>query len=71
MEMKICYHECVMYLFLGNQSDEQQKMGEKLCYYQASLDKLNEAIKLSKVLMIFEINYWNFNFKIVMLIDQF
>lgn len=30
------------------QSEEQQKMGERVAYFQAALDKLNEAIKLSK-----------------------
>ena len=38
-----------MYLYMGNQSEEQQKWGERLCWYQAAIDKLNECIKLAKV----------------------
>ena len=47
--MKSNYHTCVMYLYMGNQAEEQQKWGERLCWYQAALDKLNECIKLAKV----------------------
>ena len=38
-----------MYLYLGNQSDEQQKWGERLAYYQGALTKLNDASKMAKV----------------------
>nr|XP_014353134.1 PREDICTED: tyrosine-protein phosphatase non-receptor type 23 [Latimeria chalumnae] len=33
---------------MGKQAEEQQKYGERLAYLQSALDKLNEAIKLSK-----------------------
>ena len=38
-----------MYLYLSNQSEEQQKWGERVAYMQASMDKLEEAGKLNKV----------------------
>ena len=47
-DFKIAYYTAVTMLYLGIQSEEQQKMGERLTYYQAAVDKLNEATKLSK-----------------------
>lgn len=38
------------------QSEEQQKMGERVAYYQAAFDKLSEAVKLSKGLDQPEVN---------------
>ncbi|GCC42090.1 hypothetical protein chiPu_0026436, partial [Chiloscyllium punctatum] len=35
-------------LHMGKQSEEQQKYGERLAYFQSSLDKLNEAVKYAK-----------------------
>lgn len=37
----------IAYLHLGNQSEEQQKMGERLCYYQAASACLLESVKLA------------------------
>uniref|UniRef100_T1HD61 BRO1 domain-containing protein n=1 Tax=Rhodnius prolixus TaxID=13249 RepID=T1HD61_RHOPR len=48
MRFKASYYSCVSLLYQGMQSEEQQKMGERVAYYQGALDKLNEAIKLSK-----------------------
>ncbi|XP_072532592.1 tyrosine-protein phosphatase non-receptor type 23b [Salminus brasiliensis] len=46
--MKISYFSAVTHLHMGKQSEEQQKFGEAVAYFQAALDRLNEAIKLSK-----------------------
>ncbi|KAL7829883.1 hypothetical protein AOLI_G00307680 [Acnodon oligacanthus] len=46
--MKINYFSAVKYLHMGKQSEEQQKFGEAVAYFQIALDRLNEAIKLSK-----------------------
>ncbi|BES89352.1 BRO1 [Nesidiocoris tenuis] len=48
IKFKIAYYSCISLLYQGMQSEEQQKMGERVAYYQGALDKLNEAIKLSK-----------------------
>lgn len=48
LEFKISYHYCVTYLYMGNQAEELQKMGERVAYFQGALDKLNDVIKLSK-----------------------
>jgi tyrosine-protein phosphatase non-receptor type 23 len=37
-----------MLLYQGQAAEEQQKMGERLAFYQAAADKLVEATKLSK-----------------------
>ncbi|XP_074662602.1 tyrosine-protein phosphatase non-receptor type 23-like [Tubulanus polymorphus] len=48
MEMKIQFYKCVMYLYMGNQCEEKQRWGERLTYYQSSLDTLENCIKLAK-----------------------
>jgi tyrosine-protein phosphatase non-receptor type 23 len=47
-KFKATYYSSISLLYQGMQSEEQQKMGERVGYYQAALDKLNEAIKASK-----------------------
>ncbi|XP_068222752.1 LOW QUALITY PROTEIN: tyrosine-protein phosphatase non-receptor type 23-like [Palaemon carinicauda] len=47
-EFKIAYYGAVALLYQGMQTEEQQKMGERLAYYQAAVDMLSEASKLSK-----------------------
>lgn len=48
LKFKVSYHGSIALLFQGQQSEEQQKMGERVAYYQAAFDKLEEAKKLSK-----------------------
>lgn len=48
MKFKIAYHSCVSLLYQGQQAEEQQKMGERVAFYQAASEKLTEAVKLSK-----------------------
>lgn len=48
LKFKISYHGCIGLLYQGQQSEEQQKMGERVAYYQAAFEKLEEARKLSK-----------------------
>ncbi|XP_062841796.1 tyrosine-protein phosphatase non-receptor type 23b [Trichomycterus rosablanca] len=48
IQMKISYFSAVKHLHMGKQSEEQQKFGEAVAYFQHSLNRLNEAIKLSK-----------------------
>lgn len=48
IKFKVSYYCCISLLYQGMQSEEQQKMGERIAYFQGALDKLNEAIKLSK-----------------------
>ncbi|XP_060713065.1 tyrosine-protein phosphatase non-receptor type 23b [Tachysurus vachellii] len=46
--MKISYFSAVTHLHMGKHSEELQKHGEAVAYFQSALGKLNEAIKLSK-----------------------
>ncbi|KAI4883290.1 hypothetical protein NFI96_021020 [Prochilodus magdalenae] len=46
--MKISYFSAITHLHMGKQSEEQKKYGEAVAYFQCALDRLNEAIKLSK-----------------------
>ena len=48
VKFKIAYHSCVSLLYQGQQAEEQQKMGERVAYYQAASEKLEEAMKLCK-----------------------
>ncbi|XP_039279943.1 LOW QUALITY PROTEIN: tyrosine-protein phosphatase non-receptor type 23 [Nilaparvata lugens] len=47
VKFKHAYYNCITLLYQGMQSEEQQKMGERVAYYQAAFDQLNEAMKLS------------------------
>jgi len=48
VKFKIAYHSCVSLLYQGQQAEEQQKMGERVAFYQAASEKLEEAMKCSK-----------------------
>ncbi|XP_032586780.1 tyrosine-protein phosphatase non-receptor type 23 isoform X2 [Drosophila mojavensis] len=48
VKFKINYLNCILYLYRGQQAEEQRKMGERLTLYQAAWDKLEEARKESK-----------------------
>lgn len=47
LSFKISYHKCIALLFQGQQAEEQQKMGERVAFYQAACEQLEEARKLS------------------------
>ncbi|KAK4036584.1 hypothetical protein OUZ56_028630 [Daphnia magna] len=49
-EFKMAFHQCVALLYMGIHSEEMQKMGERLAYFQAAIDKLTEATKKAKKL---------------------
>ena len=49
LELKSHYHNCVMFLYMGMQAEEQQKWGERVTWFSTALERLNESIKLSKV----------------------
>uniref|UniRef100_A0AAY4D460 BRO1 domain-containing protein n=1 Tax=Denticeps clupeoides TaxID=299321 RepID=A0AAY4D460_9TELE len=49
ISMKIWYYSAIAQLHMGKQAEEEQKFGEAVAYFQSSHDRLNEAIKLSKV----------------------
>ncbi|XP_076459349.1 LOW QUALITY PROTEIN: tyrosine-protein phosphatase non-receptor type 23-like [Babylonia areolata] len=48
IELKIAFYQCITHYYMGKQSEEQQKWGERLAYFQAAQDKLNESVKLAK-----------------------
>ncbi|KAJ8943850.1 hypothetical protein NQ314_009620 [Rhamnusium bicolor] len=50
LQFKVAYHKCIALLFQGQQAEEQQKMGERVAFYQAACDQLEEARKLSTCL---------------------
>nr|CAH7727131.1 unnamed protein product [Callosobruchus chinensis] len=45
LNFKIPYYKCISLLFQGQQAEEQQKMGERVAFYQAACDQLEEAKK--------------------------
>ncbi|XP_050309351.1 tyrosine-protein phosphatase non-receptor type 23 [Anthonomus grandis grandis] len=45
IQFKIAYHRCISLLFQGQQAEELQKMGERVAFYQAASDNLQEAYK--------------------------
>ncbi|CAK1544316.1 unnamed protein product [Leptosia nina] len=48
LSFKSSYVGCIVSLYQGIHAEEQQKMGERVAYYQQAVDKLNEARKLAK-----------------------
>lgn len=48
LSFKSAYIGTIVCLYQGINAEEQQKMGERVAFYQAAIDKLNEARKLAK-----------------------
>lgn len=48
VRFKISYLSCILLLYQGQQAEELQKMGERVAFYQAAFDKMEEARKESK-----------------------
>lgn len=48
VRFKISYLSCILLLYQGQQAEEQQKMGERVAFYVASYDKMEEAKKEAK-----------------------
>lgn len=48
IELKVAYYNSICALFMGNLAEEQQKMGERVAWFESADVKLNEAIKLAK-----------------------
>ncbi|XP_045472120.1 tyrosine-protein phosphatase non-receptor type 23 isoform X2 [Harmonia axyridis] len=47
LNFKVAYHKSITLLYQGQQSEEQQKMGERVAFYQAAAEQLEVARKLS------------------------
>lgn len=56
LEFKIAYYGSICSLFMGNCTEEQHKMGERVAWYQSAEEKLSNALKLGKQLDRMEIN---------------
>ncbi|KAM3958065.1 tyrosine-protein phosphatase non-receptor type protein myopic [Aphomia sociella] len=48
LSFKSFYVGCIVCLYQGMNAEEQQKMGERVAFYQQAVDKLAEARKLAK-----------------------
>ncbi|XP_063617343.1 tyrosine-protein phosphatase non-receptor type 23 [Cydia splendana] len=48
LSFKLSYIGCIVCLYQGMNAEEQQKMGERVAFYQLAVDKLAEAQKLAK-----------------------
>lgn len=48
VEFKMAYYGSISCLHMGNQAEEAQKVGERQAWCQLAVDKLNEAISISK-----------------------
>lgn len=56
LSFKVSYHKSIALLFQGQQAEEQQKMGERVAFYQAACEQLEEARKLSSGLKQQKVN---------------
>ncbi|XP_050516886.1 tyrosine-protein phosphatase non-receptor type 23 [Diabrotica virgifera virgifera] len=50
LQFKLTYYKCISFLFQGQQAEEQQKMGERVAFYQAACEQLDEAKKIAATL---------------------
>ena len=48
METKAHYYACLAYLYRGLHSEEQSRFGERITFFKAGVEQLNEAIKCAK-----------------------
>lgn len=48
IELKISYYLSLTYLYRGQQSEDQQKWGERVTFYKAAHEKLENCMKLAK-----------------------
>ncbi|XP_022238599.1 tyrosine-protein phosphatase non-receptor type 23-like [Limulus polyphemus] len=48
LEFKMAYYACISHLYMGNQAEDQQKMGERVSWYQSAQEKLEAAAKIAK-----------------------
>ncbi|XP_065207799.1 tyrosine-protein phosphatase non-receptor type 23-like [Planococcus citri] len=48
VKYKKAYYECVSYLFMGMQAEEDEKWGERVAYFEASAEKLKVAVQHAK-----------------------
>ncbi|CAH0748653.1 unnamed protein product [Diatraea saccharalis] len=62
LSFKAAYIGCIVCLYQGMNAEEQQKMGERVAYYQQAADKLNEARKLAKYIEPTQITQEALNF---------
>ena len=56
VEFKLSYYNCLSYLFLGIQSEEGSKMGERVAYFSLASTHLSTAGKLTKHLDVADKN---------------
>lgn len=56
VEFKLAYYGALCHLYMGNLAEEQQKMGERVAWYESSEGKLKEAAKLAKGLDSAQVN---------------
>jgi tyrosine-protein phosphatase non-receptor type 23 len=48
VELKGAYYGALSLLYRGLQSEQDGKWGDRVAFYKAALDKLNEAVKVAK-----------------------
>ncbi|KAL1458289.1 hypothetical protein WDU94_008450 [Cyamophila willieti] len=48
LRYKIHYYKAITLLYQGMQAEEEQKMGERVTYYDAAFDKLTESMSVAK-----------------------
>ncbi|RVE46209.1 hypothetical protein evm_009167 [Chilo suppressalis] len=62
LSFKTAYIGCIVCLYQGMHAEEQQKMGERVAYYQQAAEKLNDARKLAKYIEPTQITQEALNF---------
>src|SRR5699024_2379330 len=50
VEFKLTYYGAICHLYMGNLCEEQQKMGERVSWYESADSKMKDVVKLARQL---------------------
>lgn len=56
LKFKKPYYECITNLFLGMVAEEEEKMGERVAYFELASEKLNAAFHYFKYIDVLPLN---------------
>ncbi len=56
LKYKLPYYKSIANLFMGMQAEEDNKMGERIAYFEFAADELKEAYRYAKKIDVFPLN---------------
>lgn len=71
LKFKKPYYESITNLFLGMVAEEEEKMGERVAYYELASEKLKTAFHYFKYIDVLPLNKVNYTSEIFLLFSEF